>query len=159
MKYRQGFVSNSSTTSFMLYGTVFEFPEDIRKYFDFIEFKGNLIWALNKTLSSNYISEGTKKDIKEELSIVENAFEWDDLEDYLDNRDNYDVLDTIFGDSDFQTYQVPYDNYVYVGVSPKTMRDEQTLGEWKGQIAEKFKDAGMRDDVTFNWIEGAWRDG
>jgi hypothetical protein len=55
MKIRQGFVSNSSSTSFCLYGTVVE-PEDIIKYCRKLEldYKYDAIDALTDKLGLSY---------------------------------------------------------------------------------------------------------
>lgn len=142
MKIRQGFVSNSSSTSFLIYG---------------VEMDVNEV----KELIDNY----SKLDLK---TILYNSNNIDskkksDMDDRLDNSPHLDQLD-IFEDILFKDMDVYVrdmylddDGIVYVGKSPVSMRDDQTAGEWKKEVESRLKYHGITR--TIGWVEDCWRDG
>lgn len=98
MKIRQGFISNSSTTSFCLYGAYFSNTDEI----------------------SDKISEAVKQGFKD--------------------------------------YSEPHDNGVYVGIPLRTIKDDETFGQFKEKVAEKIK-AIFGNNITTGIQEDGWYDG
>ena len=139
MKRRVGFVSNSSSTSFLIYGVELEKEEvdEIVEQYSTLELK-------NMLYNSDNISDMIKSR----------------LDDNLDNDssfDNIEILERIiFPDMDV-IIRDDYDTIIYVGGSPEYMKDDETKGEWKNKIESRLKYQGIERSV--GWLEDCWRDG
>jgi hypothetical protein len=74
----------------------------------------------------------------------------------VDNFD-WDVMDKLEYETDLVVYSDPYDSGGWVGLSKGSMRDDETLRQFKDRAIALLEEAGLDTDV--NWIEEAWRDG
>jgi len=151
MKIRKGFISNSSTTSFLIWG-VHEPNLSVSKAFDNIGLS---------TVKRDWEQK------KEEDSYLIRDF--DTFEEWLEFAYDEDAINEDEGMAEFFSWTLPkiikdfpnldfehgYDT-IYIGLSPITMKDNQTLGEWKQSINNEIAKV-VNDDFKCNWHEEAWR--
>ncbi len=143
MKVRQGFVSNSSTTSFCIYGickneteikealiekelaTQEELADGMYEYMDGYNYKRK---KRNGELTEEDIDENEKKFFKEEDGYVFNQ-----VGDYGDD-------------------------YSYLGIPWQNIREDETGAQFRERIQNKMKTL-FGDNVECSTHEEAWRDG
>jgi hypothetical protein len=119
MKIRTGFVSNSSTSSFLIYG-IYQDSDDI---FEKLKATG-FIPEDNDSFDKWFWAEGEKK-LKEKNLIMEFPHEGD---------------------------------YVALGRSWDTIKDDETGGQFKETTAQAIKEITGKD-LILDTHEDAWRDG
>lgn len=130
MKIRMGFVSNSSSSSFCIYGTYLDIDEIVTP--EFIQF------ILDN--SKNFKGK-TVQDVKDYLEEEENTYEIIyELEEALGL-----YWDTIEGE----------DGVFYLGQPWKTIGDDQTGRQFKDEVEAKIKK--LWPDATLDTHEEAWR--
>ena len=132
MKIRQGFVSNSSTTSFCIYGASFDggstaLIEELKKL-------GESVFA--------FIPEEKRKELKK---MIGNDEEHWDIEDAIAS-----IL-SIEGHCGYEDYNV------YLGDSWKNIKDDETGKQFKERIETQIKK--LFPDAKFGTHEEAFRDG
>jgi hypothetical protein len=115
MKIRLGFVSNSSTCSFQIYGVQLE-REDINK-----------LLKQNKELVEIFLEEYHKNTLK----YKPNAEKYDTLEEFLDDNGYYEILDKILPEIKY----LEKEEYYY-GIDPSNMPDDETMGHFKKRIQD-----------------------
>jgi len=130
-KIRNGFVSNSSSSSFMIYGGSLNLDGDLSK-------------IIEKLLEGK--SETEKADI---LDCVYEDKEHKDVNAYELREYLYDVAP-----KEFNIESAGYDGeYVYIGKDPSSQPDNQTHGDWKKEIQDKLKNV-LGDGIGgFGWHE------
>lgn len=147
MKVRNGFVSNSSSTSFLLYGISME-KSDFEKMIN--ENKTVMMEMIFKRISkldlNNYRTSYIYNKYKE---CIEKLKEEDtDVTDIIDIGDMTDIIETntiidILFDEDL----------VFIGGSPIIMKDEETKIEWKNKIIDQLNKIGSNvDKDNCEWI-------
>ena len=107
MKIRSGFVSNSSSSSFLIWGVCLREDNELSEK----------IWDNVKAISSLGID-----------------------------------------------YHMPAYSGIFLGACPSSMKDEQTLAEWKKDVENHVNQVldileEHPDKIKFSWHEYAWRDG
>jgi hypothetical protein len=117
MKTRQGFVSNSSTSSFMIYG----YEMDAGEFRELVKKKHSHLF--DKELAK------LNKDREEKLTFEEamDGYAFYDLEETL--RDNDIPIHMIDGD---------YDT-AYLGVDPSSMDMDETKRQFQARVEEQIK--------------------
>ncbi len=133
MKIRQGFVSNSSSSSFLIYGAALE------EFEEKIELAKKLFPTLSKE-QTRYVSDEAFEDI-----------------DRIDEDDAYEILGASLGMMGLVMESVYYEAF-YVGRSWSTVGDEETGAQFKQDVEKKLEKLFGRE-VECSTLEQAWRDG
>jgi hypothetical protein len=133
MKLRTGFVSNSSTSSFLMYGAM------VDKY------------DLEEMLAKDKVKEIDEANLP---SV-------DDGEEEEEEFDVYEALDTLFEGRDIDV-EIPYgydEDNVYIGRSWDKVKDDQTGREFKTEIEQIVRELiGKKIKLKFETHEAAWHD-
>lgn len=155
MKERRGFVSNSSSTSFLVYGVEFENCEPDKK-FDFDTFKQKTISKIKSELSKGDIAEYKKKHYSRLLEEFDQITSFDDFSDSFD-----EILEIVESISGLEFNSGPDSDVFYLGRSPITMKDYEIVGEWKAKIRRELEEFGLTfsDNEKLNWHSECWMDG
>jgi len=134
MKVRMGFVSNSSSSSFMIMGICMELDEAKEI-------------LLEKVMTSEKVQKRCDVHCKE------------DLKPYLKGNRFRSVLNEAFSD-DMDVEGSYEDDYVYFGLSVYKMKDDETLREFKERVQKQLEKIGIKSDIkSLDWQEDCWQDG
>lgn len=163
MKIRTGFVSNSSSSSFLIYG-LHEPPGmddilDIIKAFTSVEiFK--MKWKEDyKKNRQEYIDDGhpdrADRWYPEGQTFKEWAENYEEGVEYFLEEEFWSIMGKE-NEFDFE-FHTPYDS-TYVGVCPTNCPNHLTMGAWKKQVEENLKRI-FGEEIKPDWHEYAWRDG
>ncbi len=122
MKIRKGFVSNSSSSSFLIYGVCLDEEKHSKSIYEY--------------LMKNAETEKDKKEIRKYCNPESDDYNQGKISKYL-----YYIKDLEFNYS--------YEKH-YLGISPKSQLDEMTHGDWKKEIKEKLIEV-CGDKVKTDW--------
>ncbi len=153
MKIRMSFVSNSSSSSFLIYGVCTEDKpsvENLLKVLDMEAAKKKWVnWYAKKQQEYGESHSNRYPDTtwEEWLVKIEDDITW-----MIEDR-----LPLFFDDFPNLSIHWPFDNY-YIGLDPRNMDDDETMGEFKIR-AEKAIQSMVNEDTKLDWHELAWRDG
>lgn len=132
MKRKLDFVTNSSSVSYVGWG-VYLSKEDIEN---------------DKFLKKCFENYKSRSYANQSTTFEEFKSDPEEATYYISNNDN--------GILNFSSE--PYgDNYFILG-QPNSMKDEQTLKEFKDQIIKELSELGIKVD-KLEYIEECWRDG
>jgi len=148
MKIRNGFVSNSSTSSFYIYGICLD------------ESGANLAERLKKNTTDEI--KKTLLDKNNEAALKRSYLTaFDTFEAYVDhfNEDAYEILSSITNIMGLTMDSPEYYTGVYTGIDPSDIGDDETGKEFKTRVETLIKSL-FGDNITgFGWHAEAWRDG
>lgn len=137
MKLRFGFVSNSSSTSFCMYGNIFEFNKIIEVFDDVYEQK----------------RQELLKQIKE--NCERNGFEPNEIEDVEEYEIIEFIMEGVVKDSNLNYMINSEDDSVLVGRNFTDIGDDETGSQFKQKTEEQIKDV-FGKDVECCEQEGIW---
>lgn len=141
MKIRIGFVSNSSSSSFVAYGTVLDDSNSVYK--DIL----NKVETYAKKL--NIDSDRMSSILKEIEELKNNK-----------RSDINDVLDLLLSLPGFESYTSSWnaqEEVYYIGICPNDCQDE-TPRELKSKVKKLFKKV-FGNDQEVDYIQEGWYDG
>jgi hypothetical protein len=144
MKIRNGFVSNSSSSSFYIMGIYINDINDVinkRKVFEsFAKDK----WQQKEVNEFLAAKEVTLETVSDEL-----------IEEYLDEFSNYEMLESLVS-LDFHDV----DGEIYIGLSPDEMKEDETLKQFKDRVSNLLESNGINSkNFNLDWYSACWYDG
>jgi len=129
MKIKHDFVTNSSSTSYVVWG---------------IELNDSEILENEKLINLAYeyylkdYNEYTIEEFKNKIDLVKENLEWSDIDKFLE-------ISTGQNCDDF-----------WIGGRISDLKDDQTLGEYKQQIIESLRKIGIETDSVYLICESWW---
>lgn len=162
MKTRNGFVSNSSSTSFCIYGAfVGDIGGKVPMGYRILKFLKNHHEEYFNGLFKDDDSEAMlalkdidKLDLKKPGKFIENLEELDEENGELDDF----FADLCFMDFDDKIGLMYNENYGALGFSYTVVPDEMIMGAWKTMVREAIKEITGKD-LKCEHIEEAYSDG
>ena len=150
MKIRNGFVSNSSSSSFMIYGTVLE-RSDFEKNLESLKKKA--IEVLSKSDKSYHIES-----LKEWQKVPDNPTD-EERKDIIDQFDGpSEISYDLFHDGDLEPHNAPYEDEIFIGICPSKILDEETGREFKDRVERQIREI-FPDVQGFDFYQECWFDG
>lgn len=133
MKVKSDFITNSSSTSFIVWGIIIDEDELKEKY-------GEKIFASKHVILGPDIVNKAKDDFF--------------------NEDFYYNFYKLAEEQGLKVNQMDYEPEIMIGVSPFKMKEDQTLKQFKEEIIKCFHKIGINiESNELYTIEECWRDG
>lgn len=139
MKVRLGFVSNSSSTSFCIYGAYF----------------GDIVEPVK-----NFLKDKTKNEIRQILSdqyIECEEEDFLDLDDLLSNIEFSDLAELLMSTiKDLTCYECYETNEFWAGLGIESMDDNETKKQFQDRVEKLIKETFSDEDIEASWYEECW---
>ncbi len=130
MKIRNGFVSNSSTTSFCIYGVMWEASE----FADMMK-------------ESGLVPENVKKESNKNDGCIDDIIDW-----FYFDRPNFIKNEGL-------SVEYGYDSeYIYIGATWSKIPDDVVVGEFKKSIKQKIENIFKIKDAKCEMHEECFHD-
>jgi hypothetical protein len=150
MKMKSDFVTNSSSCSFVAWGITMYMSDIKEKY-------GARIFSILKEQEQK--AKDAKAKERGAFMIVATAPDVDKLKEeykeFMEGDTRYDEIEDAFVGLELES--LPDEDDVMIGVSPFSMKDDQTLAQFKQEICDKFKYVGIEiKPEELGAIEESW---
>lgn len=140
MKIRQGFISNSSSSSFCIYGT---YTDDIN--------------AIVRTFLEEKSSEELEEILSDNCIDVDDLDEEDAIDNILDNLDFSELAEILSSTIKNLECHSCYDsNETWIGLGIHSMDDDETKKQFQNRVEQLIKDELKQENLQFNWYEESW---
>lgn len=147
MKIRKGFVSNSSTSSFLIYG-VYDPQVSIEKLL--------AIEGLEDKWVAWYKGQQERWDEEHPEWYPDTTFkEW--AKERVEAEGLGELFSALSEWLEIECKRPPYDE-IYLGLDPRSMTDDETMGEFKTRVKETLG-TFVEGEFECIWHKEAWRDG
>ena len=163
MKYRQGFVSNSSSSSFLIYGVCVERDELAARliegpWTEAVLAKANASLAWSRQSQAEYAAKAAA-DPSFKYYSYEVREDYASFAEYFVEEDNkWDAIYSLAGEIDGKS-ECPFeDGTTYFGISWDKVGDDETGRQFKARVEQILKDM-FGEGLECGTFEEAWRNG
>lgn len=138
MKIRKGFVSNSSTSSFVIYGASFDKDIAINFFVEKLKEKYSTVDLFNEKFGADF-TEDQFKNLSDDKEFIYEFF--------------YNVFEEFFGDIQFSHKIDNYEDAIYIGLPINLLFDSKEyenlkISEIKDLVKKKINDLGLKPIKT-----------